>query len=147
MPSQWVACPAAPVCNINKSVKTLIWSCRTQFQKSDLHLGPLSSKIDVSLMERMTLQVMEVVSMLLVRVGIETKPGLVFRMYLVPATCYLVPGTCTRDWWEASTTPRMSPTPIMVPDFIELSCIWTPITCVLNKSIKLWYALFELPVN
>ena len=41
----------------------------------------------------MTLQVMEVVSMLLVRVGIETKPGLVFRMYLVPATCYLLPAT------------------------------------------------------
>ena len=60
-------------------------SCST-----DLHLGPLSSRIDVSLMERMTLQVMEVVSMLLVRAGIETNPGPVFRMYLVP-------GTCTRD--------------------------------------------------
>ena len=34
-------------------------------------------------MERMTLQVMEVVSMLLVRAGIETHPGPAFRMYLV----------------------------------------------------------------
>ena len=34
-------------------------------------------------MERMTLQVMEVVSMLLVRAGIETHPGPAYRMYLV----------------------------------------------------------------
>ena len=47
---------------------------------ADLHLGPLSSSMDVSLMERMTLQVMEVVSMLL---DIETNPGPVYRMYLV----------------------------------------------------------------
>ena len=34
-------------------------------------------------MERMTLQVMEVVSMLLVRAGIETHPGPTYMMYLV----------------------------------------------------------------
>ena len=39
--------------------------------------------MDVSLVERMNLQEMEVVRMLLVRAGLETNPGPVSRMYLV----------------------------------------------------------------
>ena len=39
--------------------------------------------MDVFLMERMALQVMEVVRMLLVRAGIESNPGAEYSMYLV----------------------------------------------------------------
>jgi hypothetical protein len=47
------------------------------------HPGFLRSGMNVSLMERMTRQVREVISILLVRAGIETNPGTVYRMYLV----------------------------------------------------------------